>query len=358
MTRCRQLLVNPHIHPRHLLQAAPGHNQPVTVHFNMEIRSFLIPEHNIFHHRKRLAYKLHISCLKVILIHHIQKQKCRIHRIIHRKRIPLRKQVRHQSFFCICHKSPKNALTLLILPNCQRASRKRNHRIPPPVRKIRKTSHNTLPTCRCPFRNILTRTHRQPLSHRIRNPGLFRNRLLPLLFPFYPQRNPFLIPLIHIIRETIHNKKDLLPAVSRHLKPNPVIHDSTSDAISSIPRILLKKQIPPDPLLLHLKLPICPIRKNHTIARNALPVHRKILPLLQLLPLRRKPHHRPNRKTPLLPTSHPIPDKNRILPLNHPNRLLNFNPLHPVKPYRQTPHLKSFQKPKPLHILRPIHKLL
>ena len=63
-------------------------------------------------------------------------------------------------------------------------------------------------------------------------------------------------------------------------------------------------------------------------------------------------------ETPLLPTSHPIPDKNSILPLNHPNRLLNFNPLHPVKPYRQTPHLKSFQKPKPLHILRPIHKLL
>ena len=137
-----------------------------------------------------------------------------------------------------------------------------------------------------------------------------------------------------------------------------MIHDSTSDAISSIPRILLKKQIPPDPLLLHLKLPIRSIRKNHTITRNALPVHRKILPLLQLLSLRRKPHHRPNRKTPLLPTSHPIPDKNRILPLNHPNRLLNFNPLHPVKPYRQTPHLKSFQKPKPLHILRPIHKLL
>ncbi len=153
----------------------------------------------------------------------------------------------------------------------------RNHRIPPPVRKIRKTSHNTLPTCRCTFRNILTRTHRQPLSHRIRNPGLFRNHLLPLLFLFYPQRNPFLIPLIHIIRETIHNKK----TCSCRLPSSQTESDDSRQHFRCHlfhPAHPAQKTNPPDPLLLHLKLPIRSIRKNHTITRNALPVHRKILP--------------------------------------------------------------------------------
>src|SRR5699024_6101973 len=70
-----------------------------------------------------------------------------------------REKVRHQPFPAVSHEGPENAPGILKPSRGNTQARKRDHRIPSPVLKERKTSQNGLSLCGFPSGDKL---HRRP----------------------------------------------------------------------------------------------------------------------------------------------------------------------------------------------------
>ena len=150
MPRCRQDVTYAHIHPCHLVQSAPGSDQPVRIHMDIIVCPALIIIDDPFHDRVHLFYKLRISRCPEEEPDTVDKEQRRICRIVHRLVLSLREQVRHEAVSLIFCKCSQDRLCIFILPGRNAHARQSDHRIPPPVLEERESCQYRLTPGRFP----------------------------------------------------------------------------------------------------------------------------------------------------------------------------------------------------------------
>ena len=123
--------------------------------------------HNSLHHRPHFPDKLPVAAFLNIKPDAVDKQKRRVHSVIHRLFSALREKVRHQAVFFIRCEGPQNAPGRLIPADRNAASRHRDHRIPSPVLKKRKPCQDRVRPGGLPVGNKLSGAFRQHSRSRI-----------------------------------------------------------------------------------------------------------------------------------------------------------------------------------------------